>query len=412
MWTWCLYTGGSQKLRWIHIPRLENEIYVVDFNGDGGLISYKIRSDKYMELFPNDGSINLIIIDGATLDTTYMQRHAFSWYKGSKSSRLIIVTSLQAEPSGESLMLYNTDGLRLEGWTNLEYEIVCQNEDFYNSILPNLDADPDAITREERLESKIYIAGSSARWMFNMDSEKVTKDIERHINKVISLNDLIRGFAGYSSSAAVNHLVTLIDGKGIIVSQYTAKLFASRIEYEQLASITRYSRVLPNYQAFDGWVFQLDVLFQLRNALETRRPLAFSNSSETWQANYLREFYRVNDLQISGFEDHSWLIPLKPNQGCFDALQLLSQPCGILRAVQITLSQRQSLKLKHVVVIISRLKALGFAVNKLDIVIVRPSYMHDEVAITVTDDKVGPIASIGWDKTMIRQLQITRTGLS
>jgi hypothetical protein len=69
---------------------------------------------------------------------------------------------------------------------------------------------------------------------------------------------------------------------------------------------------------------------------------------EKWIVDSVHYFDQVADMIVPPeLKDHSWFIPRKWNQPCFDAVQLL--PNNGFRFVQVTRSKTHSLKLKYIV---------------------------------------------------------------
>jgi hypothetical protein len=161
----------------------------------------------------------------------------------------------------------------VSGWKEAEYLEACEDNIFYNSIKATLQTGDfteeeldDPTTRGEVVAAKYHLAGGCARWMFQFSSEQLLspagaiQSIENHVDRV-SYHQIIDGFSGDRSSTEVNHLLSRIDSRAVIVSQYVANHLVLRFG----EALLRHALILMGNSnpAMDGVLMVMDFILRL-----------------------------------------------------------------------------------------------------------------------------------------------------
>lgn len=415
VWAWCCWSASQkQSLRWIHITRTF-AAYVVDFSQNGTFTAFTTDLDA-LDVPTN---APLLVIDGITKDLRSVLGQAEVWWTNDSASskRLILVSCLQFSWGGEDYLRMNMLEIFSPGWGEHEYVQACKDAAFLTSVDAKLDADHTTTVLEERIESKFFIAGASARWMFHLDSKQATDDVKNQIRKVNNMMDVMSGLKGDRSEQAVNHVVSFVQGEHILVSELTTRELSKKCEAQFVTVANRQAMVMTNL-SFNGWVFQMDFLFCLRTCRKSTSQLtlldtAVPSNTETWPVpREVYDFYYESELNsVGALSDKCWLIPTKVNQGSYDALQLLRSQ-NKLRVVQLTRGKTHKLKLQYVISVIKTLGSLGVTISSLDVVIVCPKgTQHSFKLGTVYSDQYAVITNLGWKKSHLRKLGFQRTGM-
>ena len=87
-----------------------------------------------------------------------------------------------------------------------------------------------------------FIAGHSARWMFHFGTARAMKDADYWLSRVGNKEDLIGGLQGTGGLLAVNHLLSKVGGKIIIVSEYVIRSLMWDCDVEIMKTLTSYSK--------------------------------------------------------------------------------------------------------------------------------------------------------------------------
>lgn len=398
--------SDNNPILWIHFSR-KPSITICKMSSN--LHSAVVDESEMVQLLGNfKGS--QVIVDGYTKNILDRFGFTFSAWSGGKEGRSIFyVSSEQIRWAGEDLPGF--ERFWLDGWTLEEYQEACKNEDFFETVKNKLQessstsasttgaandemmddepsfslssssssssasANPGSSSNDEKNEmilTKFFIAGHSARWMFHFNTTEAIKDADNWLTMPENKQNIMNGMQGYNSNLAVNHLFTKVDRKVFLVSEYVTRSLMWDCDVEIMKSLTTLSSNLNN-PAFDGWVFELDFLLQVR--LHCNRKDDFSlfnddNESVCWTCGSgIVRFTEVDELNGETIADGTWLIPNKWNQGGYDAAQLVGET---LRFVQITRATSHSLNCKFLNELEEAVVACGKNVSKTEVAIVYP----------------------------------------
>ena len=227
-------------------------------------------------------------------------------------------------------------------------------------------------------------------------------EIFRNIN---DMKQLINGLNGNQSILAVNHLVTITNKSYSLVSHFVACELGKICSLEFIIFA---SNMVPRSSnaSFNSWVFQMDFL----NRITSKQPLTFANK-ETWQTPLYFEFYNEEDLKSklnSSISNNTWLIPIKTNQGCYDALQYLTET-ATLRVVQVTIAPTHPLKMIFVHKLLKYVFIpCNIPVKKLDVVVVIPHSTINFQVGKVSNSAKDTLVKLGWTSDHIRIVVMKR----
>ena len=100
----------------------------------------------------------------------------------------------------------------MPSWNFKEYETACNDAKFYNQVeqfLPpccsNEDGNPPP-TLHERLLTKYYLAGTSARWFLGTPFDVLAAEIDNQLSKVRDKTMLLSDVSSEKCDGAVGHL--------------------------------------------------------------------------------------------------------------------------------------------------------------------------------------------------------------
>jgi len=314
--------------------------------------------------------------------------------------RLIIISSLQLDIKPEILRQHGGGVHFVPSWTLKEFQNAIENKEFYTSVADVLG---NGETPEEKLFHKYCYAGGSARWMFSLSIADVCADVEHYINCVSDKAVLSSGLTGTQSDVAINHLFMADHHKKpFLISEFVTRMLAETCESTFLKQAMMSD--LINNPSFDGWILEADFLFQVRIAKQSQlKLLDFQSRSPnnqtptiSWEVAQRLHFRDVVDLDGETLTENTWFIPLRWNQGCYDAVQLL--PDNGVRIIQVTRADTHSLKLRYVVEMLNQIKACNFGIDSIEIAFVLPSDKDPE-----TFQLKHPIGTLGDYKGCIRK---------
>jgi hypothetical protein len=222
--------------------------------------------------------------------------------------------------------------------------------------------------------------------MIGFTPAEAEKDILKQIRRGSDLKSLLGGLNGDRSMLAVNHLLQydIIDDNPddplvFLISEFVIRVLSEKCTVEFLREAL--GCPLSRNPSFDGWLFEFDFLIHVRHAQKSGTPLMLFDhqSSHTdkwvdWNASRCITFKKENasDIALVGVQDYEniWLLPEKWNQGCYDAVQLLSN--RKVRTVQVTRGSTHTIKFQYITSLFYALERVGFIVSSLEIAFVIP----------------------------------------
>jgi hypothetical protein len=407
-WAWACYKAKTQSVLWVHRdPTGSGRVAQLS---NAGVMSFPAKADS-LEMHIDEATADVVIVDGITSKNDKLMGAALVW--GEKEVELgrhvIIVSSSQFVLGEEHYKNHKMDAHSMSSWTLVHYKEACENEDFYQCIVHHLG---EGETKEEQIANKFYIAGASARWMFAFSFNTIMQEVPKWVAKVTDLNLLLNGMNGERSDSAVNHLCMVTQKKAFIVCEYAMRLIAETCEASFIKAATRYASNFEfDNQTFDGWVFELDFMLQLRQASEAAKKslvvYANENNAEKWDVGNRLSFDKPQEIEsMKSLDDGTWLIPRRWNQGGYDAVQLL--PDKRLRFVQITRGKTHGLKLSFFHTLIKHVVEKR-EVESVEVVFVVPRGAKHEFKCPTATNVSGSLEPWGWKLVDLRVVKLDRT---
>ena len=253
------------------------------------------------------------------------------------------------------------DTYTVNGWTEAEFIDACKNDAFYNSVKHNLQTDgfssedmDNPALRDDIILAKHHIAGASARWMFDVSTDNLLASsstagsVEYHMSRA-KYDHIVDGFTGDRSLTEVNHLLSRIDEKPVIVSRYVAtRLVEAHGEKLLQSALLLFGDSNP---AMDGVLLEMDFILRLgRSKPEHTQQVMLvravnSEPEPVFPSGCKRIVFRYKTLPTDccGVADGDWMVPRVFNNGGFDCVQYHEQS---LNFVQVTRAATHSFKLK------------------------------------------------------------------
>ena len=248
----------------------------------------------------------------------------------------------------------------VNGWKETEYIEACKDDLFYDSVKAALQTGDfteeelnDAAARNEVVAAKYHLAGGCARWMFQYTADELLapdgsiESIENYVNS--TEDEVITGFSGDRGSTKVNHLMSRIDGKAVIVSQYVANQLVIRHGESLLKKAL--ALLGKSNPAMDGVLMEMDFMLRLGRSKIKRRvsiDLVVESGAEPvplLDSGVNKHAFRLSTFDAVPFkvDDTDWLVPEIFNNGGFDCVQYCA---GKLIFAQVTRSTTHSFNLK------------------------------------------------------------------
>ena len=403
-WAWACAMAQQKDVLWVH--RDHTGSGNVAHLGGNSIVSFQSETQDLRE-FVRRSSASVIIVDGVTKKSEDLMGACLVWRANGDDRHVVIVTSSQIVLPAEDYQSHFMSKYSMPSWTLKQYNSACDNEEFYQCVEARLG---NGESKEEQVANKFFLAGASARWMFAFDCDTLIKqEIPTYIDELENMATLLSGMSGKRSATAVNHLCMVNkDRKGFIVSEYAMRLIAEKCELSFIAEASEFARAFKN-PVFDGWVFEMDFLMQLRLSVKLGSCLInlfdCDGVQESWSVKSRESFYKVTDISAMKLEDDMWLIPQRWNQGGYDAVQVLDNKR--LRFVQITRAAKHSLKLDYYSTLIKQV-VQHREVASVEVVFVIP-YVEEYQAPEVSSIR-GSLEPWGWKPSALRVMRLKRSG--
>ena len=210
-------------------------------------------------------------------------------------------------------------------------------------------------TMDLTVDEMFFYAGGSVR-MIQWPIERVTTCLTKRMREVSDMSQLIgKQVVGDSSQSAVNTLMAMYSRSSMVLSRFVLTELIKTVSTSAIISIRS---ILPSNASWQGWVTELEVLLLVkeRKAMLFRRP---DGASEQWPRVDERRvgmpLFEFDDPpEVRGVND-DWLLPKRWNQACFDGLHRSSP--DTIKAIQITIAEKHSCKLKYLIPIVNALDA-------------------------------------------------------
>jgi hypothetical protein len=404
-WAWALWKAKHDNVTvtWFHLTKRQVVKVVVDGSTEQITTGFVARIE---DIQASEGS--LLICDGVTAQSNSdVSSACCNWRKSQCDSdrRFILVSSVSVAVALQENVEAGIVDFTVGSWTFKQYQDACEWNEFFVKVkdklkCPGLETVDD---KDQLLLAKYHFAGGCARWMFEFSYSDWLKDFNTHMAKVSSYTLLFRGGGGDETNVAVNHLrgVTMLTidlikvKKYFFISQCTVAELGTRCDDKRQFLINSYQLAKDTQNpAFEGWIFEFDVDYQLFQAYsdplkkfcsKIRSPMASDTAVRDEQSvdKYL-VFNSVEDLNvaITSLEENK-VLWAKPKLWCQKAYDFLciwkeseSTPDGSRRNLRTnmvvanaTLAQTHSLMLEEVHKLASKLGCGSVSAIRFDFIV-------------------------------------------
>lgn len=296
----------------------------------------------------------ILFIDGVTQDTAIKWEPVIN--KAHRAGTQVIIVSSMPLP----ILKHHVQRKRftMAAWTQDEYKAACRHDPFFDQVLPNILANTEqrqeTYTAEERdflVERKYAVAGCSARWEFDMPYQEVIITIDAQLERISDPSQLFARTVREGGAAVGNTLVlsdSVQTGLKIFTSSYVARVLSLHLNGADIARLNELVALYGN-QAMRGYAVEIDFIVTVcrkgvrgrvkyvaeppdpasassrrklpgPRALEPEFDNSFTSDPHPHAVTFYRDTLPRNSLGIN--IPGTWYLPLVPNQGGFDVVQL------------------------------------------------------------------------------------------
>ncbi|KAE9044845.1 hypothetical protein PR002_g2560 [Phytophthora rubi] len=331
----------------------------------------------------------IVFLDGYVAKNDQV-RDAFAicgmWCEGNLDQRrLVIVTSMPTigkdyrieelreipntmELHDNSVYLREQSLFNLFSWTLEDYQRAIENDEFFRTVqdkLPPYRANPkiaesEATQRMKRLEEKYFVAGGSARVMFDIDHGDATGYVQHAIAAVKDLRACSKVLAGRASSSVLNRLLAIYyrgfyeepQYKNWLVSDFATRALAIKLGpglLENMVLLHRFDR------SVDGTLFE-SLFFALLTTDGIRWRHQGEAQRQMWDQSTVA-YFDPSRLSTDIYHNKGWLAPLTWNQSGYDAV-FIDTDNKLVRFVQVTRALERSFNPVYFVEVLDQLAAM------------------------------------------------------
>ncbi|KAE9275604.1 hypothetical protein PR003_g29290 [Phytophthora rubi] len=272
------------------------------------------------------------------------------------------------ELQDNSVQLREQSVFDLFSWTLEDYQRAIENDEFFRAVedkFPPYRANPkiaesEATQRTKRLEEKFFVAGGSARVMFDVDATAATGYVQHAIAAVKDLRACSKVLAGRASSSVLNRLLAIYyrgfyeepQCKNWLVSDFATRALAIKLGpdlLENMVLLHRFDR------SVDGTLFE-SLFFALLTTDGIRWRHEGEAQRQMWEQSKVAYFH-PSRLSSGIYRDKMWLAPLKWNQSGYDAV-FIDTDNKLVRFVQVTRALERSFNHVYFVEVLNQLAAM------------------------------------------------------
>jgi hypothetical protein len=178
---------------------------------------------------------------------------------------LVVICSLSTQGLSTEDDIHGTEKFFVGLWTREEYIKAVNNDAFFEQVKNNLDSAmevPDAPTRYELIDSKMYFAGGSCWYMFNFSTNDVIVKLYEAIDASSDIEQYLNNSIGINAANVVNRLFgCYYDSNSpkktsFIISQFAACQIGIKLGPEKFAALVSNLKLHLN-PAMNGWLFEM-----------------------------------------------------------------------------------------------------------------------------------------------------------
>ncbi|KAI9982650.1 hypothetical protein PInf_008626 [Phytophthora infestans] len=232
----------------------------------------------------------------------------------------------------------------LTSWCFEDYEKAVLNDDFFRTVVAMFppyrtqsNRKKEAAERIKLLQEKYFVAGGSARLMFEVTTATAIEALDKALVEPSNIETYLQGFVGDSSSGAVNRLLARYNsphGYDVrLVSEYVVRHFATAMGPRLVQKFARACNVNPST---DGFILEAWFFAQLsHNGLTWSVYVESALQRRKWERSSI-VFFDPDKYPIGvSLDAPKWVAPVKWNQGGYDAV-FIDKAAHLVRFVQVT----------------------------------------------------------------------------
>ena len=326
----------------------------------------------FIKSFDSSTGDHIVFLDGYKSNDSFAHealKEFYTWSEDEKikksagKRRLAVISSMAARnvKPQEDLGL-GIEQCFVESWSLEEFKKALKNQDLWNYVAPNIDAETDG-SISDRVAAKHYFSGGSARFMFQMNTEQVKSAIDFAIKRAPDISKYLGYVIGDASDSVVNTLLgsnrsTNGNRYSFIVSHYASRELGIKCGPEAIRSMA--AAMTPELNPpMIGCFFEMLFFSNIqKGVLELRdknRDVAVACLCET---ELVASVSPADSTLFNG--GPKWVKPSKWNQAGFDAVHIVPQSKEI-EFFQLTTAATHSLNLDHFSKFVSKLKGSKYS---------------------------------------------------
>jgi hypothetical protein len=344
------------------------------------------------------GEREVLFLDGASNQPCFknLTEVTYSWWKEQRSNRRLVHVSSLAMLQGLKSRKMSKAGINIMAqyaWTRDEYNEALSCRAFAINVAKYLDADTKpGQNLSQKLDSKFFYAGGSARYMFNQTTSEVKWDIQATIHSASNINYLHDLASGYVSNEAWHTHLNIYDSyRNEIISAYAAFKIAFILGPLFIRDLVN-NGIFSRFPYVNGGAFEL--YFFSKAQMGALRMQNQAGKQVTWETSCSGSVFHANYPDPVTCVVGEWLIPSRWNQPGFDGVFLGADQ--VIRFVQITRKKKQGLKLEFFRRLIDTLEDRGvFTAKKIEIFFIVPRNILFKYTIGKIQSP-GLLSEYGW----------------
>lgn len=350
----------------------------------------------------------LLVLDGLFESPSLFDIHQSSivWWGADKMNRRLIHVASMARAAKVKLHMHARMGIkdfRLFSWSLKDYFDAVKHEGFAKSVEVMFDSDPNHPSRsfKSRIRSKYFYAGGCARFMFQMPTSLVQKQIREAIHSVDDLNKQININGGIYSAGLSHQLVGNVNDRARgIISCYAEIQIAQILGSDYIRSLAA-NPLFKGQPSVNGCFLEL---FFFSRAQTGHIPLwdCCDGRKVDWFCERSVSIFDPNYPSQLSCGKRVWLKPQKWNQPGYDAVFLydgrknIITKEAVIRFVQITRGKSHDLKLGHFAHLVHQLKNHSvFEATHVEIFFIVPSEIAHSFKISGITSPTA-LVKFGW----------------
>lgn len=320
----------------------------------------------------------------------------------------VLVSSEGVDLNAGSFNTVDVVDYRFPGWTLDEFMCACQDESFFNSIKVSANFGEDAPfeNRKHLLEQKFFLAGYSARFMFQYSDVDIKSKLNAKIaafdptidslklalrspkcygavSTVLSWHDLDSSGQTPVVQAGTIHAATFTlndalvakpasrtgyDTNNCFVSQYAGQRVVETLPTRSDALRSMGMHIKEDSVIGYGFQQRFRELLDEHEQVETGMKFLLNGETEYWPVVTVGLGDTLEDME-SNTSPGTWFWCVG-NTAAYDAIYIYADRC--IRFIQVTAGKKHSFKIYAVDSILRSLKNRNIEFTNIDFVVVRP----------------------------------------